>query len=78
VVVHTADRVVLTRSAAMLYVLQGLGGLWQVVGLCTRMLPVVLRDRLYDSISERRYGLFAPPPGIYPLLLAQLRARFEV
>jgi predicted DCC family thiol-disulfide oxidoreductase YuxK len=78
IAVHTADGVILTRSAAMLYVLQGLGGLWQVVGLCARMLPLALRDRLYDSIVERRYGLFAPPPGICPALPAHLRARFEV
>jgi len=78
VVVHTADGVVLTRSAALLYVLQHLGGLWQVLGLCARVLPVALRDRLYDGVAERRYGLFAKPSGTCPLLPEHLRARFEV
>lgn len=77
VVVQTAEGAVLTRSAAMLYVLQHLGGLWRVIGLCLRVLPVALRDRLYDGMAARRHRLFATQAESCPLVPAQVRARFE-
>lgn len=48
---------VLTRSDAILAILDDLGGFWRVLALA-RFVPRALRDRVYDFIARNRYGWF--------------------
>lgn len=65
----------LERSAAALYVLRALGGVWRVVAAVVGLLPRRLLDRGYDLLARHRYRLFGrldacPVPG------PELRERF--
>lgn len=73
VVVRTAEGRLLTRSAAVLRVLDELG--WRVLAGLARVVPQSLRDALYDAVARAR------PRGradglACPLMPPQLRARF--
>lgn len=48
----------LDRSAAVLAILHALGGHWRVLALCGTIIPLFLRDRLYDFIASHRYQWF--------------------
>lgn len=75
-VLRTGTGDVLTRSDAVLYMLQRLGGLWRVSAAGLRLVPRTLRDRLYDLVARIRYRLFARPETACPILPADLRSRF--
>jgi predicted DCC family thiol-disulfide oxidoreductase YuxK len=75
-VVRTAEGTILTRSQAVRYILERLGGLWRVLGFLARTVPVSLLDHLYDGIAAIRLRLFARPEATCPLLPEQLRQRF--
>jgi predicted DCC family thiol-disulfide oxidoreductase YuxK len=75
-VLRTADGTLRTRSAAVLDVLAGLGGLWRLLAGLGRLVPRPLRDRLYDGIAAVRHRLFARPADACPLVPKELRARF--
>lgn len=45
------------KSDAVLLSLQKLGGIWMVAGWL-RLLPLAIRNLVYDFIAERRYGWF--------------------
>jgi len=47
-----------TRSAAIILVLQHIGGLWGVVAALLRMLPRWLRDSGYTIVARNRYRVF--------------------
>jgi predicted DCC family thiol-disulfide oxidoreductase YuxK len=65
------------RSGAVLELLDTLGGLWRVVALAMRLMPVSLRDRAYDTIATRRYRWFGRRDEACPLLPPALRGRIE-
>jgi len=46
------------RSAAVILVLQHIGGLWGVVAAVLRMLPRWLRDCGYNMVARNRYRVF--------------------
>jgi predicted DCC family thiol-disulfide oxidoreductase YuxK len=75
-IVLTGDGRLLSRSAAVLYVLGRLGGFWRLLAAAAGVIPVGWRDRLYDAIARIRGRLFSQPGGACPLLPAHLRARF--
>lgn len=75
-VVKTAAEVLLTRSAAVLYTLQRLGGGWRVLGAALGLLPRALLDWSYDAVARLRRKLFAPPRAECPPLPPRLRSRF--
>jgi len=75
-VLRTAQGALLVRSAAVLEILDRLGGLWRVVSFVARLVPAALRDALYDWVARVRYRLFARPPGTCPVVPAHLRSRF--
>lgn len=65
---------VAVRSAAALRVVDYLGGPWKLLKV-SRIIPVPLRDWLYDRIADVRYRIF----GKYetcPLPPPEVRARF--
>lgn len=53
----TPRETVLVRSEAVLAVLNDLGGFWRTVSWA-RLLPLVLRDAIYDWIARNRYQWF--------------------
>ena len=77
-VVRCADGTVLLKSAGALHILRRLGGLWHILSLLIHMLPLGLRDHVYDAIARTRHSLFRPPDEACPLVPADLRKRFEI
>jgi predicted DCC family thiol-disulfide oxidoreductase YuxK len=57
IIVRTADGVILMRSAAVLYALRRLGGVWRVLGTIATVVPAGIRDGIYDWIAHIRYRL---------------------
>ena len=76
-VLETGEGTLLTRSAAVLHLLDGLGGLWRVLAVAARVIPSVVRDTVYGGIARVRYRLFARPAEACPLVPQRLRARFD-
>jgi len=76
-VVLTAEGELLSRSSAVLYVMRRLGGMWRIVALIGRLIPVAWRDGGYDAVARTRYRLFRKPESACPLLPGHLRSRFE-
>jgi predicted DCC family thiol-disulfide oxidoreductase YuxK len=48
----------LPRSDAVVHILRELGGAWAVVGACFRVLPLGVRNILYNLVARHRYRLF--------------------
>ena len=76
VVVPAADGTLLVRSAAVLHILQRLGGFWRALGAVIRLIPRTLLDRVYDWVARIRFRLFARPSEVCPVMPAELRRRF--
>jgi predicted DCC family thiol-disulfide oxidoreductase YuxK len=77
VVIHYNEpaEFLLTRSEAVLYVLQQLGGIWRVCAFLSRLVPHALREFGYRVVARNRYRTF----GRYdtcPLPNDATRARF--
>ena len=77
VVVQTGDGRLLVRSAAVIEILQRLGGLWRLIGVMAACLPQKLLDGCYDLVARLRQKHFTPPAATCPLLPADLQERFE-
>lgn len=76
VVSHAGD--VLTKSAAVVYILKTLGGVWKPLGAMASVFPQPLSDFVYDRIAAVRYRLFAKPPDVCPVIPLRLRDRFDI
>jgi predicted DCC family thiol-disulfide oxidoreductase YuxK len=76
-VVQTEQGTLLTRSAGVLHILRRLGGVWRVLAGLLALLPVRLRDRLYDGVAAIRHRIFARPAEACPLMPPPLRTRFD-
>jgi predicted DCC family thiol-disulfide oxidoreductase YuxK len=74
-VVLTADGDLRTRSNAVLYLLQRLGGLWRALALVLTVVPPVLRDAAYDGVARLRHAILPPPADVCPLVPPVLRER---
>lgn len=70
--VDTGERV-LTRSEAVLHVLARLGGAWRVLAAAGALVPVRLRDALYDAVARARRRR---APEACPLAPPHLAGRF--
>lgn len=77
IVLRRADGTLLTRSAAALAILDGLGGWWRVLARVGGAVPAPLRDAVYDAIARVRFKLFAPPAELCPITPPHLRERFR-
>lgn len=77
IIVLTAEGQLLMRSAAVLCLLNRLGGLWGLLGYLGKLIPEVISDRIYDGIARIRLRLFRQPAAICPLLPNHLRKRFS-
>jgi predicted DCC family thiol-disulfide oxidoreductase YuxK len=76
-VVQTEQGVLLTRSAGVLHIMRRLGGVWRLLAGVLVLLPVPLRDRLYDGVARIRHHIFARPSEACPLMPPTLRPRFD-
>lgn len=67
----------LVRSEAVLEALDLVGGGWRALARVGRLLPLPLRDGLYDAVAKARRRLFAAPAGgPCPVVPPSLRGRF--
>jgi predicted DCC family thiol-disulfide oxidoreductase YuxK len=76
-IVVTDEGKLLSRSSAVLYVFQRLGGVWRIMALIGMVVPRAWLDGIYDAIARIRYRLFRKPESACPLLPVNLRARFD-
>jgi predicted DCC family thiol-disulfide oxidoreductase YuxK len=78
VVVRTDDGQVVVKSAAVLYLLKRLGGVWCFFAAVLGVFPRGLLDCAYDANAKIRRLLFPQPPGVCPVIPPHLRARFHL
>src|SRR5215472_2460856 len=76
IVVVASDKKVLTRSAAVIYVMTRLGGLWSISAALLRLVPQALRDLAYDLIACMRIKFLGTVVDTCPMVAPALRARF--
>ena len=77
-VVETGDGRLLTRSDAVIRVLERLGPPWPLLGRLARVVPRPLRDLVYDLVARVRYRVFGREPEACPVIPKQLRSRFDL
>jgi len=76
VVVVDAEKKIMTRSSAVLYVMKRLGGLWSLLAILLHLVPRALRDLVYDAIASVRIKLLGTTAESCPMVPATLRTRF--
>ena len=77
IVVLTPDGSLLTRSGAIIHILERIGGSWRLPAGLLGLVPRGIRDLGYDGIARVRYRLFSKPADACPVTPPELRARFE-
>jgi len=77
IVVLTPDGTLLARSAAVIHILERIGGPWRLPGRLLALVPQGIRDLGYDGIARMRHRLFRRPTDACPVTPPDLRARFE-
>ena len=77
IVVLTPDGTLLSRSAAIIHILDRIGGSWRLQGRLLALVPRGIRDLGYDGVARVRHRLFRKPPDACPVTPPELRARFE-
>lgn len=77
ILVVTGEGELLDRSRGALRIARRMGGLWRLAALAAEVVPLALRDTLYDGMARVRHRLFASPEEACPLLPRDLRERFE-
>jgi predicted DCC family thiol-disulfide oxidoreductase YuxK len=76
IVLMLDDNSFLTRSAAVIYLLNRLGGMWRVSGILLSLVPLSIRDWGYDLVGRVRLKLFLNPAESCPLVSLDLQKRF--
>ena len=77
IVVLTSDGSLLSRSGAVVHLLERIGGPWRLLGGVLWLVPRVLRDTGYDAVARVRHRLFRRPADACPVTPPTLRARFD-
>jgi predicted DCC family thiol-disulfide oxidoreductase YuxK len=77
-VVLTENDKLLTRSAAVGYVLRRLGGLWRIMAALLAIVPQAVLDWCYDRVAAVRKRFFGTRENSCPVLSPELRRRFDV
>lgn len=78
IVLRTSGGELLTRSAAVIYILSRLSRGWRGAAKILRWVPRGVRDWGYDLVARIRRKIFPPPKDICPVLPDNLRERFEI
>jgi predicted DCC family thiol-disulfide oxidoreductase YuxK len=76
ILVLTSEGRILTRSSAVLHILERLGGGWRVLAIVSRVVPVGIRDLAYRFIAHVRHGLLPAPESACPVVAPEFRTRF--
>jgi predicted DCC family thiol-disulfide oxidoreductase YuxK len=74
--VFTADGRILTRAAAVLFILGALGGWWTITARLGGLVPRAAGDAFYNIVARGRRRWFAAPAGVCPVVSPALRQRF--
>jgi predicted DCC family thiol-disulfide oxidoreductase YuxK len=77
IVVLTREDNLLSRSEGILHVLRQLGGGWEKLAEILGVIPLPLRDAVYDLIARFRYRVFGRGTNLCPTIAAELLKRFE-
>jgi predicted DCC family thiol-disulfide oxidoreductase YuxK len=77
IVVLAPGDALLARTAAVIHILERIGGPWRLAGRLLALVPRGIRDLAYDGIARMRHRLFRRPPDACPVTPPELRARFE-
>jgi predicted DCC family thiol-disulfide oxidoreductase YuxK len=77
IVIRTTDGVLLARSDAIVRILERLGGGWRILGAILAVIPLGLRDAVYDFIARIRYRVFGKRDDLCPIVPPALRERFD-
>lgn len=77
VIVLTAEGELLVRSAAALYILRRLGGIWRLAAVAASVVPQTGLDCGYDRVAKVRKRLFGTKSGACPIMPKHLRDRFD-
>lgn len=77
IVVLAPGGTLFTRTAAVIHILERIGGPWRLTGRVLALVPRGIRDLGYDGIARVRHRLFRRPPDACPVTPPELRARFE-
>jgi predicted DCC family thiol-disulfide oxidoreductase YuxK len=77
ILVLTPDGALLARSAAFVYILVHLGGIWKPLGGATRAIPRPIRDAAYNFVARVRYRIFGRRSDLCPVVQPSLRCRFD-
>ena len=77
VVVLTWDNRVLTRSEGILYILRQLEGSWKSLAAALAMIPLPVREAVYDVIARVRYRVFGRTRNSCPTVPTDLLRRFD-
>ncbi len=75
IVVRPADGRVLTKSSAVAFLLERMGGAWRVLGTGLCWIPRPVRDAGYDVVARLRRRFGATPTDVCPVVPAGLRER---
>lgn len=75
--VLTPEGELLSRSAALVYLLRRWGVAWSALAVLLWLVPRPLRDLAYDLFARWRYRLFGRADDACPLLPPELRDRFD-
>jgi predicted DCC family thiol-disulfide oxidoreductase YuxK len=76
VVVRTTNGLLLSRSAAFVHILRGLGGAWRVIAAVAVVVPRPVMDAAYDLVARIRYRIFGRRNDSCPVASQELRVRF--
>ena len=77
IVLQRGDGSLLTKSAAVMGILRGLGGKWRLAAGLMAVVPRGVRDFFYDRVAAARKRVFAKPTVACPMMPAEQRARFR-
>lgn len=77
IVVCRNDGSTLVRSAAVLHILERLGGAWWALARLARVVPRPVRDWCYDRVAAVRRRWFGAASGACPLVPPERRDRLR-
>jgi predicted DCC family thiol-disulfide oxidoreductase YuxK len=77
VVVLDEQNGVLVRSAAVIYVMKRLGGIWFLGAILISLVPRTMRDFGYVAVASVRRKVFGTTKAFCPLVPSHLRARLQ-
>jgi predicted DCC family thiol-disulfide oxidoreductase YuxK len=77
IVVLTPDGRLLTRSSAVVHILERIGGSWRLPGGLLSLIPRAIRDLGYNGIARIRHLIFERPTDACPVTPPALRKRFD-